>query len=161
MADAASSRMLKLARSRKSLIRIYCRYCGARIEINVVLDIQYPIQELSVLAIPLEPLAHVKLVRSQLVVKDRHNYEKSNWVVSHAGGSIGSGTSSEGIVLSSTTKSFLIRVLNEGNVYHREFDILRWHAQTVLLPHDFFLVRVFSKNRRVHHNYQVVLSFDL
>ena len=32
--------MLKLARSRKSLISAYCQYCGARTEITVALDIQ-------------------------------------------------------------------------------------------------------------------------
>ena len=41
-ANAASSRMLELARSRKSLISAYCRYCGAWIEITFALDIQSP-----------------------------------------------------------------------------------------------------------------------
>ena len=42
VANAASSRMLNLARSKKSLISAYCRYCGAWIESTFALDIQSP-----------------------------------------------------------------------------------------------------------------------
>ena len=59
----------------------------------------------------LESLVHAKLVQTQEAVRDHQNYEKSTWVSCHARGSIGSGTFSEGIVPSSTTKSFLILVL--------------------------------------------------
>ena len=40
--NAASSLQLNLARSKKSLISAYCRYCGARIEIFFALDMQSP-----------------------------------------------------------------------------------------------------------------------
>ena len=69
----------------------------------------YKLQELNELAIPLEPLAHARSV--QVVVKDFRNYEESTWVAFLAGESIGSDTSSEGIVPSSRTKSFLTQVL--------------------------------------------------
>ena len=42
VANAASSRMAKLARSRKSLTSAYCRYCGAWIEITFALETQSP-----------------------------------------------------------------------------------------------------------------------
>ena len=55
-------------------------------------------QELNELAIPLEPLAHARSVQTQVVLKDRLDYEKSTWVAFVAGESIGSTTSSEDIV---------------------------------------------------------------
>ena len=112
VANVASSLKLKFARSRKSLISANCRYCRAGIETE--------------LAIPLEPLAHVKSVQTQVVVRDRQNYEKSSWVAFLAGESIGSGTSAEGIVPSSTTKALLTQFLEYGNVHHLEFDSLLW-----------------------------------
>ena len=117
VAKAAFSRMFKFARSRKSVISAYCRYGGARIEINFVW---------SVLAIPLEPLAPAKLVRTQVVVEACRSYEASTWVYCHAGVSSGHGTFSEGIVPCSLTKSFLILVPESGNVYRRGSDILLW-----------------------------------
>ena len=62
------------------------------------------------LTFPWEPRAHARPVRTQVVVRDRQNYEKSTWLALLAGGSIGSGTSSEGIVPFTTSKSFLIPV---------------------------------------------------
>ena len=80
------------------------------LELKSLLPSIYNLQELNELAIPLEPFAHTKLVRTQAVVQDRQNCEKSTWVALLTGESIGSGTSSEGIVSSSTTKSFVTQV---------------------------------------------------
>ena len=76
------------------------------LELRSLLPSIINLQELNELAILLESLAHAKSVRTQVVVGSLQNYERSTWVACHAGGSIGSGTSSEGIVPSSTTKIF-------------------------------------------------------
>ena len=70
----------------------------------------YSLQELFGLAIPLEPHAHERLVRTQVVGRDRQHYEKSSRVSFHARGTIRDGALSGGIVPSSITKSFLMLV---------------------------------------------------
>ena len=72
----------------------------------------YNLQELNELAIPLERLAHVRSVQTPVSAKDRQNYENSTGVAILARESIGSETSSQGIVPSSTTNSFLNQVLD-------------------------------------------------
>ena len=90
VASTASSRMLKLAISRKSLIRTYCRYWGAWIEIAFALGKQSPCPDLPFGSN--HSLAHAKSVQTQVVVTARQNYETSTWVSCHARGSIGTGS---------------------------------------------------------------------
>ena len=72
----------------------------------------YNLQDLNELAIPLERLAHGRSVQTQVSAKDRQNYVKPTRVATLARESIGSETSSQGIVPSSTTNSFLNQVLD-------------------------------------------------
>ena len=59
-----------------------------------------------------------------MVAKDRQKYGRFTGISFHAKESIGSDASSEDIVPSSTTQSFLILVPKWENVYHQEVDIL-------------------------------------
>ena len=67
------------------------------------------LQGLCGLAIPWNHLL-TRLVLTPVDAKDCRDCERSTWVSCHAGGSIGSGTFSGGIVPSSTTKYFLTLV---------------------------------------------------
>ena len=92
---------------------------------------------------------------------DCQNYERSTWASCHAGGSIGSGTVSEGIVPSSATKSF--QILVPKNMFTAEDSdfLLRPKTQKILLPCDFFLFGVFGIKSRRHHNNLGILCLAL
>ena len=142
MANAASSRMLKLARSMKSLISACCRYCGAWIEMT--LPWIYGLQELFEFAIPLEPHVCVSLVPTQVVVRDCQNYEKSTWVSFHARESIGRDTFSEGIVpfFQKPNLSWFWSQ-NKEMFTTKNLIFCYGQAQTALLPYDFFFASSF------------------
>ena len=122
----------------------------------------YNLQELFGLAIPLEPLAHARLVLTQVDIRECQKYGKSTQVSCHAGGSIGSGTSFEGIVPFSTTKSFLILVPKWEHAYRRGFDsLLRPNTNDTVAMWllFFFLLRVFVRNSQGHH-YDLGIPFS-
>ena len=91
------------------------------LELGALLPWIFSLQELFGLAIPKKPLAHARLVLTQVDVRDCQNCEKCIWVSFHEGSSTGSGTFSGSVVPFSTTRSFLIVVLKKGNVMHQGF----------------------------------------
>ena len=108
----------------------------------------FSLQGLCGSAMPWEPLAHARLALTPVDATDCRDCEKSTWVSCHAGKSIGSGTFSEGIVPFST------RLWSENKEVFSAKDLMLCHRQTqmVLLPYHFFLLRVFRRNSRWHHN---------
>ena len=76
------------------------------LELKPLLPSIYKLQELNELAIPKEPLSHARSVRTQVVVRKISKVmKKSTWIAFLARESTGSGTSSEGIVPSSTMRN--------------------------------------------------------
>ena len=78
--------------ARMTMTMFRCEFCTVALELKSLLPWVYRFQELIGLAIPLEPHAHARLVRTQVVVGGCQSYENSNWFSCHAGRSIGSGT---------------------------------------------------------------------
>ena len=108
--------MLNLGRSRKSLISVYCRYCGARSEITFALDIQSPRS--------VRTCHSGWLVLTPVDVRYCQNLQKFTWVSCHAEGFIGSGSFSASIVPFSATESFLILLPKSEISYRQGFDTL-------------------------------------
>ena len=130
-----------------------------RLNWNHFLPLIYNLRELFGPAIPLEPPAHARLVRTQVVAISYQNDEKP----------LGFHATKEGpiaVVLSlevrCATKSFLILVSEKKKCLPPRI----WYSattkpQTVLLPYDFFLLKVLNSNSRGHHHHLGILFLEL
>ena len=154
VANTASSRMLKFASSRKSLISACCRYCGAWSETTFALDIQCPRTVRTCHSVGTECPREAGTDSSgfdQLPKLWDKNYcrncEKSIWVSCLEGVSIDSGIFSEGIVHCSQPPNLSCLWSRCKDMFSAK-DLIFCHGETwtVRLPYDFSVVSVSSGN---------------
>ena len=152
VANAASSRMFKLARSRKSLISAYWRYGGARIVINLVLDIQSPRT--------VRTCHSVGTTRSREAGTNSSGCKRFPTLWKFHLGFFASQECPLAVIL-------LLKVLcllqppklswfwsqNKEMFTAEDLVFCYGQAQTVLLPYDFFLVSIFGEDGWRHPNY--------